>query len=99
MFSGITIYLPFYIFLLFGSKSVSEAGSFFNERTTRQGLPTASESAGISRFTTLPAPITTLSPIVTPGKTDTPAPIHTSFPIVTARAYSVPLPRSSASNG
>ncbi len=33
--------------------------------------------------TTLPAPITVLSPMVTPGRIFTPAPIHTSCPIVT----------------
>src|SRR2546422_1439639 len=35
---------------------------------TRQGLPTATRLAGMSRTTTLPAPMTLLSPIVTPGQ-------------------------------
>lgn len=32
-------------------------------------------------MTTLPAPITVLSPIFTPGSTTAPAPIQTLFPI------------------
>jgi len=51
-------------------------------RKTRQGFPTAMTPDGMSLLTTLPAPITTLLPIVTPGKTVTPAPIHTSFPML-----------------
>ena len=35
---------------------------------TLHGFPTATVLDGISLFTTLPAPITTLFPIVTPGK-------------------------------
>ena len=50
---------------------------------TRAGLPTASESEGISRETTLPAPIVTLSPIVTPGRMTAFPPIQTLSPIVT----------------
>ena len=38
-------------------------------RITRHGLPTATELSGISLTTTLPPPITTLLPIVTPGMT------------------------------
>jgi len=38
-------------------------------RMTLQGLPTATESLGISLTTTLPPPMTTLLPIVTPGIT------------------------------
>ena len=34
-------------------------------RIGRQGLPTANEFAGMSRVTTLPAPITQLSPMIT----------------------------------
>lgn len=48
---------------------------------TLQGFPTAIELAGILLFTTLPAPIVTLSPIVTPGRILAPAPIHTLLPI------------------
>lgn len=42
-------------------------------------------SEGMSRVTTAPAPITHLSPILTPGRTITPAPIHTSSPTVMSR--------------
>ena len=49
-------------------------------RITLHGFPTATLSEGISFTTTLPAPITTLLPIVTPGITCTPAPNHTLFP-------------------
>ena len=45
-------------------------------RRTRQGDPTAITPAGMSRVTTLPAPITVLSPIVTPGSMVVPAPIQ-----------------------
>ena len=43
-------------------------------RMTRQGTPAAKLFAGMSRVTTLPAPITQPSPTVTPGQTVTPAP-------------------------
>ena len=54
---------------------------------------------GISLFTTLPAPITTLSPIVTPGSTITFPPIHTLFPTFIGLAYSSPLFLLSTSSG
>ena len=38
-------------------------------RITRQGLPAASTPPGMSLLTTLPAPITVLLPMVTPGNT------------------------------
>ena len=38
---------------------------------------TATQSAGMERVTTLPAPMTLLRPIVTPGKIMAPPPIHT----------------------
>lgn len=66
---------------------------------TLQGTPTATHPGGISLLTTLPAPMVTLSPIVTPGSTVTPAPIHTLLPIVMGRAYSRPLLRNSTSSG
>ena len=37
-------------------------------RMTRQGLPAANTPSGISRVTTLPAPMTAREPIVTPGR-------------------------------
>ena len=46
---------------------------------------------GISLLTTLPAPITTLSPIVTPGSTTTFPPIQTLLPTFIGLAYSNPL--------
>lgn len=41
---------------------------------------------GIGRFTTLPAPITLFSPMVTPGRRIQPPPIQTLFPISIGRA-------------
>ena len=55
-------------------------------RITRQGTPAASELGGRSRVTTLPAPTTQPSPIVTPPQTTTFAPSQTSLPMVTGRA-------------
>ena len=46
------------------------------------GLPTATTLGGIDLVTTLPAPITELSPIVTPGRTTTFPPNHTLLPTV-----------------
>lgn len=43
--------------------------SFVIRRITLQGTPAASTCGGISLFTTLPAPITEPSPIVTPAST------------------------------
>lgn len=51
-------------------------------RMTWQGLPTATELSGMSFTTTLPPPMTTLLPMVTPGITCTPAPIQTLSPTV-----------------
>ena len=55
-------------------------------RITLQGTPAAKLSAGISRVTALPAPMTQWSPIVTPGQTVTEAPNQQSFPICTGLA-------------
>ena len=49
---------------------------------TLHGFPIATEFSGISFVTTLPAPITELSPMETPGSIITFAPIHTLFPTV-----------------
>ena len=46
------------------------------------GFPATTQFLGISFVTTEPAPITELSPIVTPGKTIAPAPIHTLLPML-----------------
>ena len=50
---------------------------------TLAGFPAATLSDGIFFVTTLPAPITTLSPIVTPGSIILSAPIKTLLPIFT----------------
>ena len=55
-------------------------------RITLQGLPTATQSAGMERVTTLPAPITLFFPIVTPGSRIQPPPIQTLSSIRTGRA-------------
>ena len=52
-------------------------------RTTRQGDPNAITLSGRLRVTTLPAPMTTLFPMVTPGSKIAPPPIQTSLPITT----------------
>ena len=57
-------------------------------RSTRQGLPAATTFAGMSRVTTLPAPTTTLSPMVTPGVTTVLPPNQTLFPMATGWPYS-----------
>ena len=51
-------------------------------RYTRHGFPNATLSDGTSLVTTLPAPMTTLSPMVTPGRTIAPPPIQTLSPMV-----------------
>ena len=53
---------------------------------TRAGTPAANELAGMLLVTTLPAPMTQLSPIVTPGHTTTFAPNQQSLPMVTGLA-------------
>ena len=52
-----------------------------------QGFPKASTLAGMDLVTTLPAPIVTLSPMVTPGNMMLPPPIQTLFPIVTGAVF------------
>ena len=56
--------------------------------TTLHGFPAATTISGMSRFTTLPAPITEPFPIVTPGNMQECPPIHTSSHIVTGLAAS-----------
>lgn len=53
---------------------------------TLHGLPTATQFAGISFVTTLPAPITVPSPMDTPGRIIAPPPIQQPFPIFTGNA-------------
>ena len=64
---------------------------------TRHGFPTATEHDGISLTTTEPAPIVTLSPMVTPGKMVTLPPIQTLLPMVTGSAHSRRVLRSEGS--
>lgn len=64
-------------------KKPSTFSFYVSRRITRQGLPTANESSGISCVTTLPAPITQRSPIVTPGQITALPPIQQSAPTVT----------------
>lgn len=52
--------------------------NYVSLRMTRQGLPAANTSAGMSSVTTLPAPMTLREPIVTPGQMIAPPPTHTS---------------------
>ena len=55
---------------------------------TLHGFPTATVFDGISPTTTEPAPMVTLSPMVTPGRMVTLPPIHTLLPMVTGFAHS-----------
>ena len=61
---------------------------------TLQGFLTATVLCGMSLETTLPAPMTEFSPIVTPAKTTTLPPSHTLLPIFIGFASSVPSSRS-----
>jgi hypothetical protein len=65
---------------------------------TRHGLPTASTCAGTFLVTTLPAPMTVESTIVTPAQTMTPAASHTLSPTSVGDAESQPLRRASWSS-
>lgn len=64
------------------------ASASVNGRITRHGLPAAKTFSGISRVTTLPAPIMEPDPMETPGLTMTPAPNQTSLPTVTGNSLS-----------
>lgn len=77
-----------------GVGSFSFVGTYRSRRFTVAGLPAASESAGISRTTTLPAATTERSPIVTPGQTTTPPPSQQSSPIVMRKLVSTGRRRS-----
>lgn len=62
--------------------------SYIILRIALQGLPTAKLFDGMSFTTTLPAPMTHESPIVTPAHMTTLLAIQQSLPIVTGLAYS-----------
>lgn len=68
--------------------------SFFkyssNVHNSLAGDPTTTELSGISCVTVLFAPIITLLPIVTPGKTTDSAPIKTLLPIFTCPIFVYP---------
>ena len=84
------------------ARSITERESMVHSsrfRIIRHGFPAANTSAGISRVTTLPAPITDRGPTRMPGLIIAPLPIQTSEPISTGRANSGPLRRSAALMG
>ena len=62
---------------------------------TLQGLPAAITPDGISLVTTLPAPITELSPILTPGIIHALPPIQTLFPILIDTVFSIDFSQAS----
>lgn len=78
-----------YLYLL-NSYIFTHNKNFYIRFITLQGFPTATLLGGMLLFTMLPAPITTLSPIVTPGSTTTFPPIHTLLPTFIGFAYSNP---------
>jgi hypothetical protein len=65
----------------------------------RAGLPKAVAPAGTSRVTTLPAPISASSPMLTPGRMIAPPPIQTLRPMRMGRPNSKPAARSAGSRG
>ena len=56
-----------------------------------QGFPAATTLSGILCVTTLPEPITVLSPMLTPGLIIVPPPIQTLFPIWISCPNSIPV--------
>lgn len=56
----------------------------------RAGFPTATLLSGMSWVTTLPAPMTTLLPIVTPGRITEPAPTNVLLPMRTRPIFVYP---------
>ena len=61
---------------------------------TLAGLPAATTFAGISDATTLPAPMTLFSPMVTPLQTFAPSPIQTFCSRMTGRVIPTTSVRS-----
>ena len=80
-----------------GSKRQADYSKCHRVFITLQGLPTAIEFEGISFVTTLPAPMVTLLPMVTPGRMVTLPPIHTLSPMLTGSVHSLRLLRSTGS--
>ena len=60
---------------------LKQSASYYRFLMTLHGFPTATVLDGISPTTTEPAPMVTLSPIVTPGRMVTLPPIHTLWPV------------------
>ncbi len=63
------------------------------------GLPAATTLSGRFLVTTEPAPMTTLFPMLIPGRMVVPPPIHTSLPIVTGFAHCIFFLLSTGSRG
>lgn len=78
-----------------GKPTLSLSVIFLN---IRQGFPAATTPDGISWVTTLPAPITVSSPIVTPLSMVLPPPIQTLFPMLTGSGIKAPAIRSAESS-
>src|SRR5690606_12440620 len=74
-------------------------GRNYRRRIARHGLPTATQLAGRSLVTTLPAPTTVFSPMLTPGQTIAPPPSQTPSPMMMGSADSKPARRWAASSG
>ncbi len=74
-----------FVRMIFARRRYSVSSCRVSVRITRAGFPTATESAGMSRVTTAPAPMTERSPIVTPGHTITPPPSQQWSPTVIGR--------------
>src|SRR5574344_771692 len=68
-------------------------------RITLAGAPNAKELDGMSFVTIEPAPITQLSPTLTPDKTITLQPNQQLFPICIGKLYCKPLLRTFADKG
>ena len=66
---------------------------------TRAGFPARTTLSPNDLVITAPAPATTLSPKVTPGRTMTPPPAQKFFPIVMGFPNYIPEFRSSGSRG
>ena len=87
-------------FCMFGPHvTVATAGHPILPPLREQGLPTATTPEGRSLVTTLPAPTTVLSPMVTPGMISAPAPIQQLRPMRTGALYCRPRSRSSGRMG
>ncbi|KAH3666340.1 hypothetical protein OGAPHI_004529 [Ogataea philodendri] len=79
------------------NEDINLAGSNF--LTTFAGTPKTNELLSTSFVTVAPAPTTTLSPNVTPGRMVTFAPSQQLSPILIGKAYSSPAKREFTSSG